>query len=48
VFKAHKVLLELKVHKALKVRLLTYLVLKDLKAHKAIPDHKVHKDLKEM
>jgi hypothetical protein len=36
------------VFKAHKVRLQTFLVHKALKAHKAIPDHKVHKDLKEM
>jgi hypothetical protein len=38
------VLLELKVHKALKVLLLTCLVLKDLKE---LLVHKVHKALKE-
>jgi hypothetical protein len=44
VFKAHKVLLELKVHKVHKVLLLTYLVPKDLKA---LLEHKVLKALKE-
>jgi hypothetical protein len=40
--------LDHKVHKVLKVRLQMCRVHKGLKAHKAIPDHKVHKDLKEM
>jgi hypothetical protein len=49
VFKAHKVLLELKAHKAPKVLLLMSRVHKDhkvFKAHKVLLEHKVHKELK--